>query len=384
MRDIDFNTLLPQLLKPNSDAAPAGRWMRYEPKFAELARLREEDNPNLPMGDWDRPLVKANWQRISELCIQLLTQDTKDFQIAGWLCDAWIRTSQIEGLRAGLAFVHGLAESYWQSAWPAIIDTDSDRRIAPFVWMNANLPLSLRLHVVLLPTRLNRNQATTLLDWQDAPIADDAKSGTDTKQSRRDIRMSVTLADSDWLHPLSEHTLHSLLILRQLTEELDKQLGKESPSLAKLESELLILQSAVDNLVQCLPEPKTKLPEKIASVASGDSEPNNVTDLGVIDKAVNNFPHGLEPDQLDSFEPWQRQLRECGLPVFQTKEHAYAALEAIAAYLQATSPHDPAPYLVQRAVELGKMAFPELVQEITESAGSMERFFELLGIDDHN
>ena len=172
MRDIDFDTLLSQLLKPISDAAPAGRWMRYEPQFAELARLREEDNPDLPMGDWDRPLVKADWKRVSELCIQLLTQETKDFQIAGWLCDAWIRTAQIEGLRFGLAFVHGLIEAYWQSAWPAIVDGDSDRRIAPFVWMNANLPLSLRLHVVLLPTRINRKQITTLLDWQDAPIAD--------------------------------------------------------------------------------------------------------------------------------------------------------------------------------------------------------------------
>jgi type VI secretion system protein ImpA len=381
MRDIDFDTLLRQLLLPISDSKPAGDWLRYEPKFAELARLREEDNPNLPMGDWDRPLVKADWQRISDLCVQLLVHESKDFQIAGWLCDAWIRTSQIEGLRFGLAAVHGLVEAYWESAWPAITDTDTDRRIAPFVSMNANLPVSLRLHVVLLPTRLNRNQATTLLDWQDAPVADDAKSGTDTKPSRRDIRMTVTLADSDWLHALSEHTMHSVLILRQLTEALDKQLGKESPSLAKLESELLVLQSAVDNLVQCLPEPKLIPSKNLASNVSAGSNSKIATASGLIDQAATAMQTGLDSNHAYPAEPWQFQLSEAGLPVLHNKEHAYAALEAIAAYLQATNPHDPAPYLVHRAVKLGKMPFPELVQEITASAGSMERFFELLGID---
>jgi predicted component of type VI protein secretion system len=90
---------------------------------------------------------------------------------------------------------------------------------------------------------------------------------------------------------------------------------------------------------------------------------------------------GLDSNHAYPAEPWQFQLSEAGLPVLHNKEHAYAALEAIAAYLQATNPHDPAPYLVHRAVKLGKMPFPELVQEITASAGSMERFFELLGID---
>ena len=250
--------------------------------------------------------------------------------------------------------------------------------------MNANLPLSLRLHVVLLPTRINRKQITTLLDWQDAPIADDAKSGADGKLSRRDIRTSVTLADSDWLNALASHTSKSVLILRQLTEALDQQLGKESPSLAKLESELLILQNAVDNLVQCLPEPQKKPIEKIAGVGSGENRQTSATDFVAIDQATNTIHQISESDPLNLSDPWQLQLNSAGLPVFETKDHAYAALEAIAAYLHATNPHDPAPYLVQRAVALGKMSFPELAQEITASAGSMERFFELLGIDQHD
>lgn len=381
MRDIDFDTLLRQLLLPISDSKPAGDWLRYEPKFAELARLREEDNPNLPMGDWDRPLVKADWQRISDLCVQLLVHESKDFQIAAWLCDAWIRTSQIEGLHIGLELVHRVAEQYWDCAWPEITDNDCDRRVAPFVWMNSNLPLTLRLNGVLLPASLYRGQAITLLDWEDAPIADDAQSGMDAKLSRRDIRESVMLSDSDWLHTLSKNTSHCLQVLQQLTQYLDHQLAKESPSLAKLENELLILQSAVDDLSQRLPEPKTEAAHEMESADSAGEIPNISANLEAVGKELKTTPGKLASGQSIAEEPWQLQLDDAGLPIFHTKAHAYAALEAIAAYLHTTNPHDPAPYLVQRAVELGNMPFPQLIQEITETAGSMEKFFELLGID---
>jgi len=43
MREMDFDSLLQQLLLPISSAEPAGRWMLYEPSFSELSRLREED-----------------------------------------------------------------------------------------------------------------------------------------------------------------------------------------------------------------------------------------------------------------------------------------------------------------------------------------------------
>ena len=47
MNNIDADELLQRLLAPVSATEPAGRWMRYEPKFAELSRLREEDNPQI-------------------------------------------------------------------------------------------------------------------------------------------------------------------------------------------------------------------------------------------------------------------------------------------------------------------------------------------------
>lgn len=382
MEELDFDTLLPQLLKPISDAAPAGRWMRYEPKFAELSRLREEDNPDLPMGDWERPLLKANWQRISGLCIRLLTEETKDFQIAGWLCDAWIRNAHLDGLRAGLALISKMAEVHWESAWPIIADGDADRRIAPFVWMNTHLSLTLMLHVVLLPASAHRSQAVRLIDWTDAPIADDAMTGTDGKQTRRDIRASVRPSDSERLRQLSESTIKAEECLRSLTNFLDQRLDKESPSLAKLEATVQLLKRATDELFRMLPAEEVKPLQQ--------QDPNSLPDpKSEIFNETAMPRQGQNSQQVSSTDAgtstaWTPPTKDAGFQSFEDRYKAYEALEAISHYLRKIDPHNPAPYLVDRAVELGKMPFPEMLQSITEAAGSIENFFELLGIENSN
>ncbi|MBU3708927.1 MAG: hypothetical protein FGM20_07445, partial [Burkholderiaceae bacterium] len=202
MGNIEFEAALNQLLLPISSAEPAGRWMRYEPTFAAISRMREEDDPNLPMGDWERPLQKADWAQVAEASSQLLKQDSKDFQVAAWLADAWIRTHSWQGLCAGLQLINGIAERFWRAAWPALDEDNADRRVAPFVWMNSNLPRTIRLNTVLLPVSLHREQPVTLLDWESAPLIDDGKAdsaSSDTRPSRRNLRERVRTSDGAFL-----------------------------------------------------------------------------------------------------------------------------------------------------------------------------------------
>jgi type VI secretion system protein ImpA len=64
----------------------------------------------------------------------------------------------------------------------------------------------------------------------------------------------------------------------------------------------------------------------------------------------------------------------------QDREQAYAALMSIAIYLQRIEPHSPTPYLIQRAIELGQLSLPDMIRDVSASAGSLDKFFELLGI----
>ncbi len=374
-----LETIVQQLLQPLAGDAPGGRWMRYEREFMEIPKLREEDDPNLPMGEWERPIVKADWRKVAEACVQLLQSHTKDFQVAGWLCDAWIRTARMDGLCAGLVLVSGLAERYWNDGWPTIEDGDADRRVAPFVWMNTNLPLTVRLNMVLLPTALHRADAVTLLDWERAPTADDARSGAGQPRSRREIRDSVKPADGDSLRGLSQRASEGLATLQALSDCLDDKLGQESPSLSKLATTLEALRMAADSLLQELPVPVAEVAELVQP--ADDNAAGAGADGVMADDAT-----GADRDQHAAIALAASRAHATGTPApaamagWRNREQAYEALGAIASYLQSVEPHSPTPYLIRRAVQLGQMGLPQMVKEVSVSAGSLDKFFEMLGI----
>jgi type VI secretion system protein ImpA len=367
MADDRLDDLVQQLLAPLVGTEPAGRWMRYERAFTDVARLREEDNPQLPMGEWERPLVKADWRKVAQACIQLLDQETKDFQVAAWLCDAWTRTSSLDGLCAGLDLIVGIAEQYWSTAWPAMDDDDAERRVAPFVWMNANLPLTLRLSTLLLRPVLHRETPVTLLDWERAPSADDAKVQEGEKLNRREIRESVKAADADWLQQINLRSDQALATLQRLSDFLDTQLKTDSPSISKLSDAIASLRQAAQSLLKELPPPVESTP--LDSTAGISPIPESASAA-----ASANQTEGLVRTSVASGDI------SFNVNSIQDREQAYEALMSIAIYLQRIEPHSPTPYLIQRAIELGQLSLPDMIRDVSASAGSLDKFFELLGI----
>ena len=366
MADESLEELVQQLLAPLAGAEPAGRWMRYERTFTDIARLREEDNPLLPMGEWERPLVKADWRKVAQACIQLLDQETKDFQVAAWLCDAWTRTSGLAGLHAGLNLITGLAERYWTSAWPAVEEEDPERRVAPFVWMNTNLPLTLRLSTLLLRPVLHRETPITLLDWERAPSADDAKTQAGEQRNRREIRESVKRVDGEWLEAINLQSDQARATLARLSDLLDTQLTTASPSLSKLADAITSLQQAAQSLLKELPP----APETVQGVRSTD------VDTGVASDSTQASGQDYEPARMTTAS----SDINFGITAIADREQAFAALLSIAAFLHRTEPHSPTPYLIQRAVDLGQLSLPDMIRDVSASAGSLDKFFELLGI----
>ncbi len=362
MNDAGLDAIVDGLLEPVPGDAPGGRWLRYERTYMELAKSREEDDPKLPLGEWERPLVKANWKQVAADCVKLLREDSKDFQIAAWLCDAWVRLHQMDGLRAALALVAGLADRHWQQAWPAIEDGDTDRRVAPFVWLNTSLPLTLKLNVSLLPAGPLRAEPLKMFDWERASTREDARPDpkADPKAdaappSRQAIRASVKPADGPWLQSVAQQAAEASATLRALVERLDGQLGQDSPSLARLQAMVDAIAMACAALLQEIPPPVVETP------------------------APANAP--VEPVAA-AMPTSAAAATAAAAPAsgFVSREHAYQVLDAAARYLAEIEPHSPTPYLIRRAAQLGQMSLPQMLAEVTADAGSLDKFFSLLGV----
>lgn len=390
MQVSDFEALLDSLLAPIAAAAPGGRWLRYEPAFAALSRLREEDDPNLPMGDWERPLKKADWAQVADACTRLLRDDSKDFQIAAWLCDAWVRTHSWRGLAPGLQLINGIAERFWRAAWPALDEDDAERRLAPFIWMNNNLPRTILCHFVLLPASVQRELALTLLDWETAPLHDDGKSETaqsgSPRLSRHTLRERVRDQDVTFLQALLYQTEQASTALQRLGHFLDTQLREQSPSLSKLAAALdSARQAALALLPEGTPlhptpavptEQRSTVPDPQKQVSHDAVDFSTPAPFGTASAAADTTPSGAARPAASP--PWA--INPGVLDPDAQRAQIYAALATIVIELKKIEPHSPTPYMIERALVLGNLPLPEMISAIHASAGSVDHFFELLGI----
>ena len=109
----------------------------------------------------------ADWDKVIELTLEILSKDSKDFQVASWLLEALVKKDGFEGLQVGFKVLGELLFHYWDTGFPQIVDGDIDIRLSPLEWLNDNLPLSIRSIPV---TSSENTSAYSCLDWVDIKV----------------------------------------------------------------------------------------------------------------------------------------------------------------------------------------------------------------------
>jgi type VI secretion system protein ImpA len=373
-----FASGVEELLAPFGGPQAAGRSMRYEPEYAAIRVAREEEDPKLPMGVWERPLKKADWPLVEAKCLETLRTHSKDFQVAAWLCEAWIHLHQVEGCIAGANLLTGLVERFWDSAHPEIEDGDDDARAAPFIWINENLPTTLMLHIALLKVPERVPAVVTLAVWDQAVASGPQKAAAAPKAG--DPLAEKPLTREDMNASAAGKSLGALVSMRSrlqlaaaqwdsLAQMLDARMGANAPSVARVAEMLRRLERAVHSLIGGR-EPAPVSASPIAGSADQPSDPPDETNRSPsMDSATPQ--HAAGPGE-------QEAILHSG--AIANREQAYRLLETVAAYLQKTEPHSPTPYLIKRAVAWGRMSLADLMQEVVREEGDITRFFSLLGI----
>jgi len=344
------------LLKPIAEDMPCGPALRYDPIFTEIRLAREEDDPSLPMGEWERPLKRADWPLIESRCKAMLGSRSKDLQIAVWLLEAWTRQHAFDGLYQGLSLIDRLVRQFWEPLHPMIQDDDADARVAPLEWLNGAFAVSVRLHMPLIKIANRKPPGLTLSDWESMTarelaagghVIENAEAG-EAPMTRQEVigyaqqRLGRELA-------LKQQVLHRCInCLETMLAFLDLQLGSQSPNLSKLKAVLVAIERV---LVQLAPEQKE---EEMPMIQETREE-----DVGLSAEAA---------PPVAALSGWKN------------RHEAYATLSALADYLSLVEPHSPTPYLLRRAVNWGRMPLPELMAEIIREEGDLNRLVNMLGL----
>lgn len=343
------------LLAPVPGDDPAGPSLRYDPVFRAIAEARQRDDDSLPMREWERPLVKADWKRVAALAGEALATRSKDFQLAAWLCEAWTHLHGAAGFCAGVRLLGALADEYWDCAWPRMEAGDADARCAPIAWLNETLPAVLALHVPLLSLADETPVLITLDLWERslAPGDDDDSLGREGLLQRAQQAPDRPRLDALWrdLHDASAEWA-------AFDRRIDALLGAQAPSLARVTDTLARLARAVASL-------------RGDDAGIGIAHGNSATAATAAVAFGDDGPVDPEPiPELPAALPAHGRIED--------RAHAYQLIRDVADYLARHEPHSPTPYLLRRAVRWGELPLADLMQDILREDGDIGRYFSLL------
>lgn len=312
----------------------------------EAARKDFEPNPDDPSA---APIPKKpDWNGIIRMCLETLTETSKDLETALRLTEALTRQCGLVGLREGFKILTALVRECWDFLHPIPDPEDGEGpeiRAERFNWIGdtdagARFPHTVR-EVPLL--RVGNRQISLRerqmaydgqLDGVSADEVDRAQLATDT-----------TAAEID------EVVAAYFELDRVLTERLENN----APGMIGLRQTLEETQTIVQRLAGAAG----------GATSGGDAEPGT---NGASLVASGGAPLG------------SGAAFSVNLSSVQSREDAYRLIEQIADALQRLEPHSPIPDLLRRALELGRMPFRRLIRELIRDAGNLSQVYREFGI----
>ena len=340
--------LVARLLQPIREDAPAGDDLRYDPRVDVIKEARREDL-DLPSNNAEAKRKLADWPQVVALTTKLLTEETKDLQLAAWLCEGLLHKDGYGGLTTGLNAFQGLLENFWETVYPLPEDGDDELRLGPVEWVGAKLSIPLRMSAYgplkvtflqiesarLIPTETDSEndpdkraaRTTAIEEGKPTPEGVDALLGAMNK-----VAVRATLSDLD--------ELRSAIV--NLEKCADVRFGALAPSLSGL-------RNVVDELKRF---GSTQLAKKLEE--DPDPEIIEVFDESTPVLGADGAPISIEP---------------------VNRADASQRLAVIARWFRVDDPTNPAPYLFVRGFRWGELRAnaPEVDAKLLEAPPTATR-----------
>lgn len=322
------------LVAPLAGADPAGDPRAYVYRLREqLAELRRQEEPE-DFDDLTRPadLKQADWPGVVALCEEALATETKDLRIAVHLLEGLAHTQGFAGVARGFELLQRLLDEAWDRLNPPLDSDGVDERAAPLANMLDDPDHGLRFPLTIRAIPLIGGLGYT--QW----LALRASSVPADQQAAATAINSLTLAqaqDLDRQLAACQQSLSAVLAV------CDQRMAAEAPSLSTVAAALADCRRVVAQELQ-------RLAPGTASTGSSDE---------LIGAAAGSAAPA------------------------RSRSDAYTQLDRAADVLLELEPHSPIPYLVKRAVKLGRLPFPQLMQRMIRDGNVLAELSRELDLD---
>ena len=329
------------LLNPIEGPNPSGSNLRYEPVYDKIKEARrEEDQP--PPGMTERDRKVADNLLVIKLTTDLLTNKTKDLQLAAWLTEALVKRKGFAGLKDGLGLCYGFVDKFWDTVYPELEEGDAQSRGAPLGFVGTKLEIPLKLVPVV------EKAAYSLLDYQQSrEVGYEDQAKTDDAKKKRAALVKEGKLTPEIFEKAFEETPKKfyaqaeqdldlcLLTLTQLKKTCDEKFGEDGPAFGPLQSSLDATRHLMHGFLQ---KKREKEPDPVDVVAAaGDAAAGEAQG-----EAAGPVRTGVLISVETSSEPADR--------VDSIRKVAEAA-----AFLRQREPTSPASYLMLRGLRWGEL-----------------------------
>jgi len=354
------------LLEPIEKEYPSGRWVRYENKYLSIVAEKNADDPNLPMGEWERPLKQTNWKRVADIAGDLLEKETKDLEICIFLIQGWTSLYGMSGLRCGLLLMYKLTEKYWDTLWPKFESSDSDARISPYKWLATKGPDFFKDKIVFLPRNEQRERSLTYLDnlvQKNSGSKSIALSNDQENKIIKKILSEIHLSkeDTNYLKELESNAFEAKTIIEKLDVYLEKKLGNESISFSKITLFIEEIISFTKGVLRAKNIKNNEMKKDNRKVSRTSSNTDNQEDTNKIENEKLEESTRLETEENKLSSGHKENLRN----------EIYESIGVLSEKLREIEPHSPSSYVLRRVSTWGNMTLEELIDDIGKFDGTL-------------
>jgi type VI secretion system protein ImpA len=346
------------LLEPNSDEAPSGAPLEYDPRYIELEILargvaQEED----ASGKVIREAQPPDWGEIERIALELC-QESKDLRVAVYLSRAALARDGLPGFRDALELMSGYVTRHWSSVYPQL-DPDDNNDPSARVNTIASLSDNETMLRALRLTPLTQSRQFGRISYRDYAMATGAipaaANGRDDEGKLPDSsRLEAAFADSDieFVNESQAGAAGALEALSAIDKALDEELGAgNGPELVPLEKLLGDIKGLLDR--------------ELAKRGGGESREEDGAESSATADGAAASPSAAG-----------RGAAAGG--AVRSRDDVLFLLDKICRYYSDCEPSSPVPLILNRTRRLVTMSFLDILKDLTP--GGVQEFGLIAGI----
>lgn len=343
-----------------SDTAPTGPDLSFSPAFDQIAELRRADDPTLAQGEWVREIKSADWPGVVQLCSDLLSTQTKDLRLAGWMTEALAHSQGFAGMAQGLEVCAGLCETFWDALHPQA-DEDApanapgerfEQRIGNLTWLLGQVVELAQTHPLITGKAEGSAYGLRVIEAARARKGSDPDPQVRSREpGEEQIAQALAQTPGPALLASLQDVEAAQRALARLQAVVDERLGVDGPNFSAAREALAGTAHLLTRFV------------KERGLQQGPGAQGDTADAVPGDGHDAAAPNGLPG----------------GPPA--TRAQALAQLRQVAEFFRRTEPHSPVAYLADKAARWGEVPLHEWLRSVLKDQGALAHLEELLGVE---